>query len=263
MAITTHSLFLLAGALYGLALLTALAPDRRGRGPWAGMFLASGLAVNLAVVAWRYHQAWPMLPMHLGAVALPFCLGLLVPFAAGKAETYMALTVRRILLAQIVLLVGAALCFPKDFYLPFLKSRTLLAHGFLWFGLAGKGCFAVSAAWALAALPLFRHAIDNRQAAVAAMHRCQRWAALGFALWTLSMFAGELWSYLGWGTPVVWEDPALTLTMAAWFFYAGLLHLHLTRLWSLKSRVLYASLGGLVLLSLTCVPDFGPFRAPF
>ena len=260
MAITTHSLFQLAGALYGLALLAALMPGRRG--PLTGFLLALALAANLAVVALRYHQAWPMLPMHLGAMALPLCLGLLLPWAAGGSGTSLEQAVRRILLVLIVLLVGTALCFPRDFYLPFLKSKTLLAHGFLWFGLIGKACFAVSAAWALASLPLFRHAAD-RQPQAAAMHRCQRWAALGFALWTVSMFTGELWSYLGWGTPVVWEDPALTLTMAAWFFYACQLHLHLTRAWSLRARALYASLGGLVLLALTCLPDFGPFRTPF
>lgn len=257
--ITPQTVFLVAGALYGLALLTALLQGHR---PFLlVMVLVPALVCNLLVVGLRYHQAWPMLPMHLGAAALPLCLGLLVPLAANGNQPQ-GQTIRRILLALIVLLVGAALCFPKDFYLPFLKSKTLLAHSFLWFGLAGKACFTVSAAWALSGLSLFRRA-PGREGLTAAMHRSHRWAALGFALWTLSMFAGELWSYLGWGTPVVWEDPALTLTMAAWFFYACLLHLHLTRAWTLKARTVYASLGGLLLLTLTCLPDFGPFRSPF
>lgn len=259
MTIDTPSVFQLAGTMYWLAFLASL-----GKGTRKGvtvLLLTLAVLANLAVVFLRYHQAWPMLPMHLGAVALPLCLGLLTPFA-GSGQTPQGQAVRRILLALIVLLVGAALCFPKDFYLPFLKSKTLLAHGFLWFGLAGKACFTVSAAWAISGLFLFRRT-PERQGLTAAMHRCHRWAALGFTLWTLSMFAGELWSYLGWGTPVVWEDPALTLTMAAWFFYACLLHLHLTRAWTLRARTVYASLGGLLLLTLTCLPDFGPFRSPF
>lgn len=259
MTIDHQSVFQLAGMLYWLALLASL-----GKGMRQGvtlLFLFLAVLANGAVVFLRYHQAWPMLPMHLGAMALPLCLGLLTPLA-GDGRTPQGQAVRRILLGLMVLLTGAALCFPKDFYLPFLKSKTPLSHTFLWLGLAGKACFTVSAAWALTGLPLFRRT-PEREELTAAMHRCQRWAALGFALWTLSMFAGELWSYLGWGTPVVWEDPALTLTMAAWFFYACLLHLHLTRFWAPGARAAYASLGALVLLALTCLPDFGPFRSPF
>jgi ABC-type transport system involved in cytochrome c biogenesis permease subunit len=200
--------------------------------------------------------------MHLGAMALPLCLGLLYSLAAGDCEPEQRRMVRRTLLGVMVLLVLLGLCFPKDFYLPFLKSKTLLAHGFLWFGLAGKACIVLSAIWAFAALAADRQAYAKHRLTLA-LQQSLRWAVWGFALWTLSMFSGELWSYLGWGTPVVWEDPALTLTMAAWFFYACYLHLHLTRSWNPPARALYASLGGLAILALTCLPDFGPFRAPF
>lgn len=259
MMFTSQSVFQLAWVLYSLALLMSLGTGKRR--VFTLFFLASGVAANLVVVLFRYHQAWPMLPMHLGAIALPLCLGFLAPFVAGSSLPR-GQVVERILLALIVLLAGTALCFPKDFYLPFLKSKTLLSHSFLWFGLVGKGCFAVSATWALTALPLC-WSTSCGQRLTDTMHHCHRWAALGFALWTVSMFSGELWSYLGWGTPVVWEDPALTLTMAAWFFYACYLHLHLTRSWNPAARALYASLGGLAIIALTCVPDFGPFRVPF
>ena len=254
--ITSHTAFQIAGALYTLALLVALAPGKRPLP--INLPLAAAVACNLLAVGLRCHQAWPMLPMHLGPVALPLCLGLLYPFTAGDCEPALRRPAQRILLAVIVLLTALALCFPKDFYLPFLKSKTLLAHGFLWFGVVGKACFVFCAVWALTALLPSRH-----PHAISAMGRSHRWAALGFSLWTASMFSGELWSYLGWGTPVVWEDPALTLTMAAWFFYGCLLHLHLTKSWNQTHRALYASLGGLVMLALTCLPDLGPFRSPF
>ena len=77
------------------------------------------------------------------------------------------------------------------------------------------------------------------------------------------MFTGEMWSYLGWGTPVVWEDPAITTTMATWFFYICLLHLHLTGSWTTRSRGIYAAAGALVIFVLNCVPELGPFRWPF
>jgi hypothetical protein len=258
---TPQTVFQAAGALYGLALLGALLPGKRPL--VVATFLVPALVCNLLVVGLRYHQAWPMLPMHLGAMALPLCLGLLYPFTAGgECEQDQQRMVRRTLLGLMVLLVLMGLCFPKDFYLPFLKSKTMLAHGFLWFGLAGKACFVLSAIWALAALAANRQAYGKHRLTVT-LQLSLRWAVWGFALWTLSMFSGELWSYLGWGTPVVWEDPALTLTMAAWFFYACYLHLHLTRSWNPTARALYASLGGLTVLALTCLPDLGPFRAPF
>ena len=259
--ISPPALFQVAGGLYGVTLLSSLPAGRLARTATA-VLLAAAVSCNLAVVVFRYHQAWPMLPMHLGAVALPLCLGLFFPFAATSSEPSLRRPVQGMVLVQMVLLVVAALCFPKDFYLPFLKSKTLLAHGFLWFGLVGKSCFCLSAAWALVALRFPPSAAGKHQLTVC-VHRSLHWAVWGFVLWTVSMFNGELWAYLGWGTPVVWDDPALTMTMAAWFFYACFLHLHLTGSWSLKARALYASLGGLVVLALTCLPDLGPFRAPF
>ncbi len=261
MAYNSQFFLQLAGVLYLLALMNALVSG--GRGPRDIFFLAPALAANLAALALRYHQAWPMLPMHLGAVALPLCLGLPALFT-GKAHTPLERTSWRLLLALTALSACLALCFPKDFYLPFLKSKTLFAHGFLWFGLAGKSCLAVGASWALAALLIAPRGPEPPAAAIAtAMRRCQRWLALGFVLWTLAMFSGEMWAYLGWGTPVVWEDPAIALTMAGWFFYTGLLHLHISRRWPLSARAACAALGGITVLGLTCLPDFGPFRSPW
>lgn len=249
--------FQCAGLCYLATLMAAFLPRR-----WSfisRVLLIPALGCNLVTVGVRYHLAWPMLPMHLGAMALPLCLGLLL-LLLGNGSRPGERVVQRIILAATVSLVTAALFFPKDFYLPFLKSKTLLSHAFLWFSLFAKGCCVVSAAWALCSWPLGGGARDGLRPAVSLQHSL-RWAALGFGLWTLSMFCGELWCYLGWGTPVVWEDPALTLTMAGWFFYACVLHLHLSKAWNLQARSVCIGPGGLVVLSLTCLPDFGPFRA--
>lgn len=250
--------FLCAGLGYLAALSASFLPRR-----WAllsSVLLIPAVGCNLVAVGLRYFQAWPMLPMHLGAMALPLCLGLLAMFS-GHGSIPGWPVARRISLAATVSLVIAALFFPKDFYLPFLKSKTLLAHAFLWFSLFAKGCCALSAAWALCAWPFGNAQAEGVRPAVA-LQRSLRWAALGFGLWTVSMFCGELWCYLGWGTPVVWEDPALTLTMAGWFFYACVLHLHLARVWNLQARAVFVGLGGLLMLALSCLPDFGPFRLP-
>nr|WP_321467456.1 cytochrome c biogenesis protein CcsA [uncultured Desulfobulbus sp.] len=246
-----------AGFFYLIALAATFLPGR-----WtfiARILLLPALVCNLISIVLRYYRAWPMLPMHLGAIALPFCLGLLLFFwGSGVDSTRHRL--QRIGLVLALSLVVAAILFPKDFYLPFLKSRTLFSHAFLWFSLFAKASCLLSGAWALCAWP-FPPASSQDLRPTAILQQAMGWAALGFGLWSLSMFCGELWCYLGWGSPVVWEDPALTLTMAGWFFYACVLHLHLSKAWNQKVRAAFIGIGGIAVLVLTCLPDFGPFRA--
>lgn len=250
-------LFKLATCLYAISLLTVL--PRYGRDFLVWFFLCPALFANAAVVVFRYHQAWPMVPMYLGAVALPLCLGCLFTLIRPKDKE--SATARRIILVQTLVIALAAFLFPKDYYLPFVKSQTLWAHLFFLFGVAGKACFLVSAAWAMAGLRA------NNQKTITtpntALRRTMQWTVWGFAIWTLAMFTGEMWSYLGWGTPVVWEDPAITTTMATWFFYICLLHLHLTGTWSVRGRERYAAAGAGVIFVLNCIPELGPFRWPF
>ena len=256
--ISAHTAFQIAGILYVLAFVASLLPGRRQS--FVALFLVTAILTNTLVIALRYHQAWPMLPMHLGPVALPLCLALLYPWAATMRDAeHSRIILRRYLLGINLVFILLALLFPKDFYLPFLKSKSLFAHAFLLFGILGKGCFAVSSLWAFIALRC-NPASTIRQEMTAAMNRSLLFAAWGFILWTLSMFSGEIWSYLGWGTPVVWEDPAITTTMAAWFFYACCLHLHFSRSWSPAGRARLTSYCGMAVLLLTCLADFGPYR---
>lgn len=231
----------MATLLYGLGLVADL---RFGRGPrtlW--IFLFPALAANGAAAGMRYWMAWPMMPMYLGAAALPLCLGLLALLHGRDGDDRMA---RRLILGMAAVLALAAVLFPKDFYLPFVKSNTLLAHLFLLFGVAGKGCFLAGAARALA------------RPSMAAM----TYPIWGFAFWTLSMFFGELWSYRGWGTPVVWDEAVIATTMATWFFYVGALHLHLTGTWTVRGRNGVIASGAAVVFLFNCLPDLGPFRWP-
>jgi hypothetical protein len=255
--INAQFFFKIAAGLYVLSFAVGFASARRPGMVW--LFLLPALLANAAAVGLRYRMAWPMLPMYLGPVALPFFLGFLLLFHSRQQGD--GVIVRQIILALTAIIALAAACFPKDFYLPFLKSCTLLAHLFLVFGIVGKGCFLVGTAWAMAGLnPGHRTSGTESQPA---LNRSLRWTVWGFSFWTLSMFAGEFWSYLGWGTPVVWEDPAITTAMATWFFYICLLHLHLTGSWTARGRGAYGAAGALVILGLNCVPELGPFRWPF
>jgi hypothetical protein len=247
----------IAAPLYLLAFLAEFLPNRKNT--VVLLFLLPAVIINIIGGTVRYIPAWPMLPMHLGPVLLPAFLGLMYLLqGAGRKNSGPA---RKSLLAMGAVAAMAVVLFPKDFYLPFIKSQTLAAHFFLLFGTLGKACFLAGSAWALEDLLGKKHSGDtNRQTSAAG--RSFHFSAWGFCFWTLSMFSGELWSYLGWGTPIVWDDPAITGVMATWFFYICLLHLHLTGTWSLRSRSAYAAIGALVIAVLNIYPDLGPFRWP-
>jgi hypothetical protein len=265
--------------LYGLSLVCTFAFGRRPQ--TALLFLVPALLANAAVVAWRYWMAWPMLPMYLGPLVVPLLLGVMA--AVNRHPSGHGGWARRTTLTLILVISLAAVLFPKDYYIPFIKSQTVWAHLFFWSGMVGRGCFFVAAAWAMAGLiekdpeegrrkiedgrnsaPSFHpSSIVSRPSGSPSPHlHYMPWTVWGFAFWTLSMFSGELWSYLGWGTPVVWDDPAITTTMATWFFYICLLHLHLTGSLTPRGRCAYAAVGALVVLGLNCAPELGPFRWP-
>ena len=232
-------------------------------------FIVPAIAVNLLSVIMRFYIALPMLPMHLGNTALPLCLAIAAILVKSPDQNHG--TPYRIILLMTAVISLTAVFFPKDFYLPFIKSNTLFAHLFFLCGLLGRSCLLVGAAWALNGLTTNKKAsssqpIDRRHRSNSqrqpALDRSLLWTVWGFAFWTFAMFAGELWSYFGWGTPVVWDDPAVTSAMATWFFYICLLHLHLTGSWNARSRGVYTVFGALVVFCLNCIPEMGPLRWP-
>ena len=129
-------------------------------------------------------------------------------------------------------------------------------------GAAGKSCFIICAAYALTSL-LKGNQIIAEQPKANDTSNYFFWGAIGYALWTVSMFCGELWCYLGWGTPLVWDDAALLTTMAVWFYYTCFLHLQLTHSWSVRARAWYATAGAPLIFIFNYIPDLGPFRTPF
>lgn len=231
----------------------------RDRRP-ALLCLAAAIAAGLGYIAWRYWLAWPMTPMYMGTVGVPPVLGLLALISIQKQMKREGCRPDDDTALRATLLVGLivgllSIWFPKDFYMPFLKTISGFSHFMLLFMLLGKAALFISGIWALSGL------LNGNLPRLAGLSF--HWLIWGFAFWTLSMFAGEIWSYRGWGVPVVWEDAAITTTMATWFFYIGLMHLHLTGSWNQKARSLAVAAGILVVLVLNCGPDLGPLRSPF
>lgn len=253
-----RTLFKISVLLWGAGFFSALF-IRRSRRP-ALLCLAAAVAAGLGYIAWRYWLAWPMTPMYLGTAGVPPVLGLLALVSIQRQTKQTDGSPDCLSALKATLLVGLivgllSICFPKDFYLPFLKTVSGFSHVMVLFMLLGKAAFFLSGIWALSGL---MNKDLPRQSGLSF-----NWLIWGFAFWTFSMFSGEIWSFQGWGVPVVWEDAAITTTMATWFFYIGLMHLHLTGSWNQKSRALAAALGILVVIVLNCGPDLGPPRSPF
>ena len=217
--------------------------------------LAIGLAANLSACLGKYYHAWPMLPLNTGMYLLPLCLSVILFLTKLKNEQWSAM-----LPVLICLMSLAALFFPKDYYLPFIMSKTIFSYIFFISGVVGRSFFFIASLKALQAL-----IFDNKKTKGDSPGRdtgMVEWIVWGFVFWTISMFAGGIWSYLGWGSPVVWEDPAITTTMATWFYYICFLHLYLRRVWNLNKRLVFAAVGGILVFILNCYPEMGIFRMP-
>lgn len=227
----------------------------------AAICMTIGLAVNITIFIQRYHEAWPMMPMHLGIVGLPAFLAItwLYNYAAtGKGDSIRYQRTESLFLQGTILLLAlTALFFPKDFYLPFFRSITVWSHLFLLFGILGKSCLIIGG------LNAFHYLLcQNQKEPDTSLSSAANWIGYGYGLLTLSMFSGELWCYLGWGTPVVWHDAAITTVLALWLYWTCFLHLHYIGSWSQKRQALFIVAGAFLVLVLGCHPDMGPFRLP-
>ena len=217
--------------------------------------LGIGLAANLSACIDMYYHAWPMLPLYTGMYLLPLCLGVILFLTKLKNEQWSAM-----LPVLICLLSLVGLFFPKDYYLPFIMSKTIFSYIFFVSGVIGRSFFFIAAIKALQ--PLIFAKKQKKGNGPGRYAGTADWVTWGFVFWTISMFAGGIWSYLGWGSPVVWEDPAVATTMATWFYYTCFLHLYLRRVWNLNKRLIFAAVGGILVFILNCYPEMGIFRMP-
>ncbi|MDR1166557.1 MAG: cytochrome c biogenesis protein [Deltaproteobacteria bacterium] len=243
-------IYLVSAAVIFLSLLCAVARPT--------LFLSRVLfivyiPVGLWAVFLRYYYSFPMTPMFFGTAGTPPLLALLGAISFRRFSQPSGLFFYRSLLFLTCAVSLSQVFFPKDFYLPFLKTATFFSQAHLAFALLGKASFLLSG---LLALELTLRKGDGNPA------RFFLYLILGFCFWTLSMFSGEAWSYLGWGLPVVWDDASIVAFLATWFFYTALLHLHLTGDFSARLRANLAAFGLIWVLAVNCLPDLGPWRFP-
>ncbi len=239
------------GAL--LYILAALLVAFRGRLA-VSVALGLALAANTASILLKLYLSWPMQspfqePFWLPAAMAVLALGL---FRRGRPALAMRLVVFTALLAL------AAALFPNDYYLPFPRSNTIVAHIFLPMSVMGKACFYAAGVAALMYLARRDETIEQDRA----RPLFGRFIVWGFVIFTLSLFLAEIWSYLGWASPVIWNNATMTSTMAVWFYYGCFLHLYLLRSWPARRRAWVAVAGVPLLIVFTLLPETGGFKLP-
>lgn len=243
-------LFQAGALLYLLAAATVLPRTRR----ICLISLGLALVVNLASISLKLYLSWPMQSPFQEPFWLPVALGLLALGAYLRGRPALGKT---LVVVTGVLTMIAAL-FPNDYYLPFPRSNTVVAHIFLPMSVAGKACFY--AAGAAAAMFLYRGRETTEQDRGRPLFG--RFMVWGFVIFTLSLFLAEIWSYLGWASPVIWNNATMTSTMAVWFYYGCFLHLSLLRTWTARRRAWFAVAGVPLLVVFTLLPETGGFKWP-
>jgi hypothetical protein len=246
-----HSLYIIAEAAALTAFVLSLP---KGTQTISRLFFGVFILLGLACVLLRYWGAFPMTPLYMGTAAAAPVTALMGLVSIGLRPQSRTLGVYRSLCFLVFLLGLSQALFPKDFYLPFLKTATLFSHAHLAFTILGKAALFLSGLWAL------NYIFESRRDPAADGSRFFLFLVLGFAFWTLSMFSGEVWSYLGWGLPVVWDDAVIVSYMATWFFYTGVMHLHLAGRFPPRLRAAFSAFGIVWLIVVNCLPDLGPLR---
>ena len=240
-----------AGAL--LYLLAAVARLLKGK-VTSLVVLCLGLLANLGSIGLKLYLSWPMQSPYQEPFWLPAALALLTLGFARKGHDFAAKSM--VFVTAILALAGAL--FPNDCYLPFPRSNSILAHLFLPMSVLGKALFYAAGAQALMFLLGYGQK-TGEQKTKPIFNRLMVW---GFVIFTLSLFLAEAWSYLGWASPVIWNNATMTSTMAVWFYYGCYLHLYLLRAWPMRRRAWFAVAGLPLLIVFTLLPEIGGFKWP-
>ena len=242
---TSINIFYLAAVFYAASLIVLPLQKKA----WSVAFLCLGLAANLVSTIIRHFSVWPLLPMYAEPFFLPGCIAIMAVVLICFKKTEQGLYI--IPLIIIFALIG--IFFPNDFYLPILQSKTIFSHIFFLFTTIAHACFGAGAVQAL--LFIFRK--DEGESPV-----FSQFIIWGFFCYSLALFSVEVWSYLGWSSPVVWTNHLLTSSAATWFYYACFLHLHLLKRCRIEHRAAFVVAGFILVFFFNYLPETGKFRMP-
>ena len=251
LGIWTYDAFFLAGCLYLIAFGLGIWDRLRRPAAWV---LLLALACNLTSLGMRLYTSWPMQAPYQEPFWLPAALAVLAFwFLAGRDQG-----VARVLIGLAAVAALFTAFFPKDYYLPFPRSNTILAHLFLLVSSLSKAYLL--AGGAAAALFLFGPGEDGARRGRRALFGSM--IVWGFVLYSLGLFIAQAWSYLGWASPVIFQESTITTSMGTWFYYGCFLHLYLLKAWKAPGRAWFALLGAPLMLFFNYLPETGQFKLP-
>jgi hypothetical protein len=251
LGVWTYDLFFLGACIYAVAFGLSLADRLKRPTAWV---LAVGLANNLGALGLRLYTSWPMQAPFQEPFWLPATLACLAFwFLAGRDRS-----VARTLIGLAAAAALFTAFFPKDYYLPFPRSNTILAHVFLLISSLSKAYLL--AGGAAAGFFLF----GSREASLVRARRALFGGMIvwGFVLYSLGLFIAQAWSYLGWASPVIFEQSTMTTSMGTWFYYGCFLHLFLLKSWPAGRRAWFALMGAPLMLYFNYLPETGQFKIP-
>jgi ABC-type transport system involved in cytochrome c biogenesis permease subunit len=229
-------LLYLAGGLYALAWFLALLRPAPARWPaLLGAALHLAAMIGRGVVIGFFPLTGKMESFSAFALATA-----LVTVAAWQPHRRFVLPLLTLILAGLV----TALRFPHDLHYPPPLMWTI------WYPLHVPLSFVAYGLWCAAAAAAVAWSKERDRAWLA---RVDRFALLGFGLWSVSMICGGIWGVVAWGAYFLW-DPKVVWSVILWLFYSGFVHL---RFWPEGSRPANKSILSLVGLAIVLVAYVG------
>ena len=247
-----YNLFLSGCILYFPAIVAAMAGWKRLRNLF---YLAAVALVFLSAVV-RVYYNWPLLCLFQEPYLISLFVAIITLYLYARKD-------ERSVVAAGILSVAISiftLLFPGDIYTSFVKTNSLFAHLFSVLSSLARAAYMCSAALSL--WMLIAGTFSGNEIKGSGQVLIKNLIIAGFALHSVGMFFGALWSYAGWGIPVQWESHLFLGMAGVWFFYSFYLHLHLAGRVKRESLSLAASLGGILVFIFTFLPDTGKLRLP-
>ncbi len=233
---------------YTLSYLTALL--RKKTLCYFSFFL--GIFINLISVSICLYHSLPLVPVFQKSPFIPLVFAIVSIFFTKKED-------RNIL----TLYITGTVCFlsilyslfPKDYYLPFLQTKTVFAFLFFICAIIGINFYLLAGIMSLKKL-ISKDLIDLGQSTI---NKAIIW---GIFFQTISMFSGEIWSYIISGSPIVFKDASVLAYTSIWFYYIGFLHLYLLKKINIYQKNIFLITGIVIVFLFFLYPETGPFTIP-
>lgn len=215
------------------------------------------LAVILMVVSCtiRIILNWPLVTLFQEAYVISSVTGMITIFIV------FILKKEKLLLPLVGLTASVSVFtvfFPGDIYVSFLKTNTVFAHLYSVLTSGARAAYLISFA-----ISMYAIIAENENSSIQSLLRYNTNLIIaGFAMQSIGMFSGAMWSFVGWGNPVQWQSQIFLGMAGLWFYYSWYLHLKIGR--KSEGNLLFRSsaAGGFLTIIFTYLPETGNFAIP-